>query len=262
MNRIDNFFETGRKAFIPYITAGCPTVDDTVGIMHLLVEQGADIIELGYPFSDPTADGPVIQAASQAALTAGFTRQDYLDILRSFRERDADTPVVTFGYYNPVFRRGVREFAAAVKEAGADALLVVDLPMEEQGELRSVLDDLGMHLIQLVAPTTPDGRVAQILKRATGFVYQISRRGVTGVQGDLAVDAEALVQRAKALTSLPVVLGFGIADGAQAGKVARAADGVVAGSVIMQTIQDNGPDWSAPLGEKAKELADAIHGAG
>ena len=259
MNRIDKVFKTGRKVFVPYITAGYPSVDETITIMHDLVANGADIIELGYPFSDPTADGPVIQVSSQQSLEAGFRRDDYFRILSTFREKDQDTPVVVFSYFNPIFNLGVETFARRAKEAGGDGFLVVDVPFEEQPELRPTLDALDLHLIQLIAPTTPQERARTILANATGFVYQIARRGVTGMRTTMAEDASENARLIKDVTDLPIALGFGVSTPEQAAAIASYTDGVVVGSAIVKTITDNLPDYQPSLQNLIKGLADAIH---
>ncbi len=259
MNRIDRTFASGRKVFIPYITAGYPSVAETVKIMHLLVSEGADILELGYPFSDPTADGPVIQKSSQQALVNGFKRESYFRILEEFRGQDSETPVIIFSYYNPIFNMGVEAFAARAAAAGADGMLIVDVPFEEQQQVRPILDALGMHLIQLIAPTTPAARAKQIVEQASGFIYQIARRGVTGVRSDLSSDAAENAAAIKALTDLPVALGFGVSSPEQAGAIAKYADGVVVGSAIVKELSDRLPDYEEALAKLVRELAEAIH---
>ena len=259
MNRLDRVFARGRKAFIPYVTAGYPSVAETVEILHQAVAHGADILELGYPFSDPTADGPVLQVSAQVALQRGFTRPDYFTILRTFRQRDPQTPVVVFSYYNPIFHLGTERFVQTVAEAGADAMLVVDLPFEEQGELRPCLDRAGMHLIQLIAPTTPEARARAILAQASGFVYQIARLGVTVARTELSTERAGQAARLRQWTSLPIALGFGVSTPEQAATVARYTDGVIVGSAIVKTITDHLPDYQAPLQAQVQALADAIH---
>jgi tryptophan synthase alpha chain len=259
MDRIASIFQAGSKALVIYITAGYPSVKETVLIMHTLVENGADIIELGYPYSDPTADGSVIQASSQSALDFGFRPCDYFAILQEFRADNPVTPVVVFGYYNPIYHYGVDPFARKIKECGADALLVVDLPYEEQNEIRPVLDKYQLHLIQLIAPTTSDERARSILETATGFVYQILVKGVTGERNNLESNAVEQTQRIKLLTALPVVLGFGISTAQQAREVAQAADGVVVGSAIVREISNNLPDFQDRLAKRINELAGAVH---
>lgn len=259
MNRIDRFFKSGRKAFIPYITVGHPSMAATDTILDILVEEGADIIEFGFPFSDPMADGPVIQASSQQALSNGFTRQGYFETLASFRERHPEVPVVIFTYYNPLFSFGVEAYVAKAAEAGADGMLIVDLPLEEQPQVRPMLDRHELHLIQLIAPTTPETRARQILEHATGFVYQIARRGVTGMQTSLANDASGQSALIKELTDLPVALGFGVSSGEQAKAIAGTTDGVVVGSALVKTVTDHQEAFEEPLRKLARELATAVH---
>ncbi len=259
MNRIDQFFQQGKKAFVPYVTAGHPDVAESTEVLALLVEQGADILELGFPFSDPTADGPVIQASSQHALERGFSRADYFSIIQKFREQDRETPLVAFTYYNPVFSMGVENFVRTVAEAGADAMLVVDLPFEERAEICPALDKYGLHPIQLIAPTTPTERAKRILAVAVGFVYQIALKGVTGMRQSLAEDAIQNVKRTRALTELPVCMGFGVSTGDHARAVAQAADGVVVGSALVKCISDHLPDYHEPLRALTRELAAATH---
>jgi tryptophan synthase alpha chain len=260
-NRIDTAFAGGGKLFIPYVTTGFPSVAATSEVLDTLVGSGADIIELGYPFSDPTADGPVIQASSKTALDNGFHQDDYFDVLAAFRQRHPEVPVVVFSYYNPVFHTGVEAFAARAAEAGADAMLLVDLPVEEQGEVAEVLAANNLHLVQLIAPTTPEDRARKILAHAGGFVYQISVCGVTGMRTGIVDAASELVASTKALTDVPVALGFGVSRGEQAAAIAEAADAVIVGSAVINCIAENQPDFAPALGALAQELADAIHNA-
>ncbi|MFM1548685.1 MAG: tryptophan synthase subunit alpha [Lentisphaeria bacterium] len=260
MNRIDQMTGAGEKFFVAYYTAGFPTVEASGAILDTLVESGCDLIELGYPFSDPTADGPTIQSSSQAALENGFTRAAYFQLLEEFRERHPDVPTVVFSYYNPIFHYGIEKFAESAKTAGADGILIVDLPHEEQADVRAVLDSQGLHLIQLIAPTTGQERTGKILKNASGFVYQISLRGVTGVRDTIATDAGENVARTRAVTELPIALGFGVGTGEQARAVAAAADGVVVGSAIVSCIAENQPDHLPALRALVTELTAAVHG--
>ena len=260
MDRITKIFNSRKKVFIPYITAGYPSVNETVDIMNILVENGADIIELGFPFSDPTADGVIIQKSSQQALQSGFQGQDYFTIIEKFRANNTDTPLVVFGYFNPIFHFGIKAYVEKIKQLGGDAFIIVDLPFEEQEEVRSVLDEFGMHLIQLIAPTTDTDRARRILSKATGFVYQISLRGVTGVRSEFAADLTENVQKIKGITSLPIALGFGISRAEQINQVLPLVDAIVVGSAIVEVIHNNLPDFHAPLKNKVQELANAIHG--
>ena len=230
--------EAGRKALIPYIVAGDPAADITVELMHRLVEAGADIIELGVPFSDPMAEGPVIQRGHERALDRGIRLRDSLDMVAAFRERDRDTPVLLMGYANPVIRMGFSTFADHASSAGLDGLLTVDMPPEEVEQLNRELKRAGIDNIFLVAPTTPAERVQKIAEVATGFVYYVSLKGVTGA-GHLDVDdVESHVANIRRFTSLPVAVGFGIKDAASAARVARTADGVVVGSALVQSLAD------------------------
>lgn len=259
-NRIDAAFAKGDPLFIPYITAGHPDVESTIPIMHALVENGADIIELGFPFSDPTADGAVIQRSSQIALENGFLQEDYFNILEEFRKTNSETPVVVFGYFNPIFHYGVEAFVNRIAELGGDGFLIVDMPFEEQEQIRTFADAAGLHLIQLIAPTTPDDRLQRICSNASGFIYQISIRGVTGARTELASDAASLVERAKNCSDLPVALGFGVSTPEQAREISSVADAVVVGSAIVNAITAAGDSAVKDAGDICKTLAEAVHG--
>ncbi len=231
----DNLRQQGRAGLIPFITAGDPDIDTTLEIMHALVAAGADIIELGIPFSDPAADGPTIQAASQRALDAGATLGKVLDMVERFRHR-SDAPVVLMGYYNPVFVYGVERFAARAAQAGVDAVLLVDVPYEHQSEIRKYLDPHSIHAITLIAPTTPEARAALLLNSAKGFVYYVS---ITGVTGTTAIDTESvgkMVSRIRDISSVPVAVGFGVTTAADARQVASFADAVIVGSALVKII--------------------------
>ena len=224
----------GRKALIPYIVAGDPAVDITVELMHAMVEAGADIIELGVPFSDPMAEGPVIQGGHERALEAGIRLRDVLAMVAEFRQQDVETPVLLMGYANPVMGMGFANFADAASSAGLDALLTVDMPPEEVETLNEELQRVGVDNIFLVAPTTPRLRIEKIAEVATGFVYYVSLKGVTGA-GNLDVqDVAHHLTQIRACSDLPVAVGFGIKDAASAAKVASVADGVVVGSALVQ----------------------------
>lgn len=260
MNRLDTFTAREQKAFVPYVTAGHPGKKETLEILHLLVDAGADVIELGLPFSDPTADGTTIQASSQDALKKGFKVNDFFDIVTEFRTTDDITPIVAFTYYNPVFFAGVDAFAKRLKNVGGDAMLIVDLPFEEQEELLPALRNNDLHLIQLIAPTTPNDRISTIVTKASGFVYQVALKGVTGVRETMADGAKENAARTKSRTDLPVYMGFGVSNAAMASAVASAADGVIVGSALVKCIQENLPDFKPALKKLAIELADATHG--
>jgi tryptophan synthase alpha chain len=234
--------DQGRKALIPYVTAGFPYADITPSLMHAMVGAGADIIELGVPFSDPMADGPVIQKAGEKALTLGIGTAQVLAMVRDFRKKDDHTPVVLMGYANPVERYDLKHGAGAfirdAAAAGVDGVLVVDYPPEECEDFAAALKAAGMDLIFLLAPTSTDERMAQVGRIASGYVYYVSLKGVTGA-GHLDTGAvEAMLPRIRALVNVPVGVGFGIRDADTARAVGRAADAVVIGTKIIQLIED------------------------
>lgn len=242
MNRIDSKFhhlrQADRKALVVYLTAGDPSLETTEEIIPALARAGADVLEVGVPFSDPTADGPVIQAASQRALLAGANLDGILGMIASVRMK-TDIPIVLFGYYNPIYRFGVEKFSARAAAAGVDGILVVDLPPEEAGELRKHTDRAGLDFISLVAPTTDDGRISRIVGKAAGFVYYISITGVTGTARPEPSAIHRDVLRIKDRTSLPVAVGFGISTPQQAAQIAPLADGIVIGSALVKLIEEN-----------------------
>ena len=246
-----------RKALIPYIVAGDPTREITVPLMHQLVRDGADILELGVPFSDPMAEGPVIQLAHERALAHGVTLSDVLDMVCAFRQQDNETPIVLMGYLNPVERMGYAGFATRAAEAGVDGLLTVDLPPEEARPLHDALQAVAIDSIFLLAPTTSEARIESIAAMATGYLYYVSLKGVTGA-GHLDVKSvEEKMQLIRAHTSLPVSVGFGIKDAASARAVAAIADGVVVGSALVDrsaaVLSRRGEDG---LGEVSSLIAD------
>ena len=249
MSRIEQRFErlraAGRKALIPYITAGDPEPGATVGIMHALVEAGADMVELGVPFSDPQADGPVIQDACQRALVHHVRLTDVLDMVAAFRERDTETPVVMMGYLNPIEIMGAERFAQRAGEVGLDGVLVVDEPPEEGEGLIRALEAAGVDPIFLLAPTTADDRMARICANARGFVYYVSLKGVTGA-ATLAVDeVEDRIAAIRRHTQLPIGVGFGIRDAASAARLGAFADAVVVGSAVVARIAEHQQDPEA-----------------
>ncbi|MBA6412041.1 tryptophan synthase subunit alpha [Parahaliea sp. F7430] len=242
MSRIKGRFEQlaqqGRKALIPYIVAGDPSKDITVPLMHALVEAGADILELGVPFSDPMAEGPTIQLAHERALDEGTRLRDVLEMVAQFRERDKETPVLLMGYANPVARMGYAQFADAAHAAGIDAALTVDIPPEEVALLNTELRRVAMDNIFLIAPTTPDERMQLIADQASGFIYYVALKGVTGA-GHLDTDQVATqLARIRQHTELPLAVGFGIKDATSASAIAGVADGVVVGSALVQCLSD------------------------
>jgi tryptophan synthase alpha chain len=241
MGRIERKFrslrEINEKALVVYVTAGDPDLETTGEIIHALDGAGVDILEIGVPFSDPTADGPVIQAAAQRALKGGATLAGILDMIARVR-KTSDIPIVLFGYYNPVFIFGNAEFASRAKEAGVDGILIVDLPPEESGELRRYTDREGIDFISLIAPTTGDERIAGIVKKASGFLYYISVTGVTGTAKPEIGSIKQDIRRIRKASSLPVAVGFGISTPDQAREIASLADGVVVGSAVVRLIEE------------------------
>ncbi|WP_395012468.1 tryptophan synthase subunit alpha [Undibacterium sp.] len=227
-----------KKGLIPFITAGDPDPELTLPLMHALVEGGADIIELGVPFSDPMADGPVIQRASERALLKGVGLRDVLEMVKQFRSTNQTTPVVLMGYANPIERMGQEQFIHSASEAGVDGVLVVDYPPEECEYFAENMHKNGMDTIFLLAPTSTDERIAQVGKIATGYVYYVSLKGVTG-SGAIDLDAvAAMIPRIKKHVNVPVGVGFGIRDGATAKAIASVSDAVVIGSRIIQELEN------------------------
>jgi len=236
---------SGRKGLIPYITAGDPDPGATVGLMHALVEAGADLVEVGIPFSDPQSDGPVIQEACQRALAHGVTLHQVLGMVAEFRQRDAETPVVVMGYSNPIELLGMERFADEAAEAGVDGVIVVDSPPEEAEDLVAVLSERGIDPIFLVAPTTAGERMARICGAAHGFVYYVSLKGVTGVATLAHDEIEGKIAEIRQHTDLPVGVGFGIRDGESAARIGQYADAVVVGSAVVSRIAEHGHDAAA-----------------
>lgn len=241
MNRIDRTFAQlkvdGRKGLVAYLTAGDPDRATSESDLHVAIENGVDLLELGVPFSDPTADGPTIQAASHRALAAGMDLSGALELVAGVRSR-FDVPVVLFGYVNPLFRYGYDAICADAAAAGVDAMLVVDVPVEESGDLCASLRQHGLHAVPLIAPTTPSDRAKQILKDAGGFVYYIMVTGVTGAREALAAGVDEHVRQLRLCTELPIAVGFGVSSGEQAKAAARAADAVVVGSALVRAARE------------------------
>jgi tryptophan synthase alpha chain len=268
-NRLDRLFRElrarGRKAFVAYITAGDPAPNRTAELVWALERAGADVVELGVPFSDPLADGVVNQLSAQRALEAGTTPAGVLEIIREIRTR-AQVPLVLYTYFNLLCAYGIERFCLQAAEAGADGVLVLDLPPEESlGEtgVGSRLGDGRLCRISLVAPTTPPERLPRVLAQAGGFVYYVSREGVTGMQDQVAVSIGAKIELLRKNTDLPICVGFGISNPDQARTVAKQADGVVVGSALVNRIAEWGHDADLPakLENFARPLADAIHSA-
>ncbi|MDE0692544.1 MAG: tryptophan synthase subunit alpha [Gammaproteobacteria bacterium] len=248
-----------RKALNTFITAGDPTKAATVPAMHALVRGGADIIELGVPFSDPEADGPAIQLSSERALAEGTTLREVLDMVAAFRTSDTATPVLLMGYLNVLLKMGLAEFASAAGRAGADGVIVVNLPPEEAADVKELLAAQGMDLVLLAAPTTTPERARMIASVASGFLYYVSFRGTTGAN---LLDPKAVgqsVTRLREATELPILVGFGIRDGDSARRVAALADGVVVGTALVTTMGEAPPDEiPARLEAQVRSLRQAL----
>lgn len=231
----------GRAALVPYVCAGDPSRTGTADVLHALVQGGADVLELGIPFSDPMADGPVIQRASERALARGTRLADALDAVRDFRRDDRTTPVVLMGYANPIERQGVERFVDAAADAGVDGTIVVDYPPEECGDFVDALAARDIDPVFLVAPTSTEARIARLAEVARGYVYQVSLTGVTGAAHIDTAAVGRLVERLRGAIGLPVGVGFGIRDAATAKAVAEVADAVVVGSALVQALHEAGP---------------------
>ena len=254
----------GRAAFVAYVMAGDPDLETALEILNGLPGAGADVIELGFPFSDPMADGPSIQKAAQRALAGGVTLTAALELARRFREGDRSTPLIMMGYLNPLETHGLKRFAADAAEAGIDGIIVVDAPPEESQELDDALAGAGLSRIWLATPTTDDQRLKTVLKGASGFVYYVSVTGVTGVKEADAGAVAPHVARIKAASSLPVAVGFGIKTPGRAAAVARVADGVVVGSALVEEIAgalERNESAAAKVLELARSLAQAVREA-
>jgi len=265
MSRIKNRFAElatqGRKGLIPFITAGDPDLGTTVQLMHALVAGGADIIELGVPFSDPMADGPVIQRASERALKHGVGLTDVLQCVREFRLGNNSTPVVLMGYANPIERMGMELFVAESASAGVDGVLVVDYPPEECVDYAACMKRYGLDVIFLLAPTSTDLRIRQVAEIANGYVYYVSLKGVTGNSAIDLTDVNRMLAKIKQQVQVPIAVGFGIRDGATAKLIANVSDAVVIGSRIIQEIEahDSEQDQAVMVSAVQKLLGDIRH---
>ena len=241
-NRITKAFEMcrtkGEAAFIPFVTAGDPDLDTTYDLVLTMAESGADIIELGIPFSDPLADGPTIQAASQRALQAGVNPDEILDVVELIR-RESQIPIVLMGYYNPVLKYGLSAFAERASEAGADGTIIPDLPLEEARDWQRRASENGIANIFLVAPNTPEKRVEKIAKRSKGFLYYVSVTGITGARKRLPLELTQDLERVRSLSPVPVAVGFGISRPEQVSMLREHADGIIVGSAIVKIIEAN-----------------------
>jgi len=263
MDRIATAFARARlekrAAFVAYLCAGDPDFTTSLAVCRAALEAGVDVLELGVPFSDPLADGPTNQLAAQRALASGATCAQVLDLVREIR-RFSQVPIVFYTYYNLVFANGIEGYVCAAKEAGVDGLLTLDLPPEEAGELSTACRKHDLKTVFIVAPTTPDHRLPIVCGAATGFIYYVSREGVTGVRGDLAGNIPSSVARIKTHTTLPVVVGFGISTREHVHAVALNADGVVVGSALVNVIKDNLANRAALPGRMSAIAADLIAG--
>ncbi|MEL7317914.1 MAG: tryptophan synthase subunit alpha [Pseudomonadota bacterium] len=259
MTRLQSAFSKPHAAFVAFITAGD---GDTAANLDALVEGGADVIELGMPFTDPMADGPAIQAANLRSLAKGTTTADVLHIAYEFRERHPEVPLVLMGYANPMIRRGPEWFAKAAIGAGIDGVICVDIPPEEDGELGPSLREAGIAPIRLATPTTDAARLPQVLDGSGGFLYYVSVAGITGLQQAAQSSIEQAVASLKAATDLPVAVGFGVRTPEQAEAIARVADGVVVGSALVDLVGEYGVDAPAKLKDYTASLVAAIKAAG
>ncbi len=253
MNRIENAFKN-KPIFMPYFPLGYPNLDTSIDVIEALAKNGADLIEVGLSFSDPLADGPVIQQATQIALEKGITVKKSLEAMNELRSRGVTIPLILMGYYNPMLAYGLEKFIHDAREAGADGFIIPDLPLEEAEEFQSINGD--MPLIQMLAPTSPDERMESIARNAKGFIYLVSVTGVTGERREISSDLGDLIQRVRAHTSAPVCVGFGIGTPEQAKQVGQLADGVIVGSACVKTI--GGSD--TPV-ETAKQFAQSFKSA-
>lgn len=255
--RLADLKTKNKKALVPFITAGDPSKEDTVAIMHALVRGGADIIELGVPFSDPMADGPTIQRSSERALERGVNTNFVFQSVKTFREQDSETPVVLMGYLNPIEMRGLDTYARQAIEAGVDGVLLVDLPPEEAAPMRVAFNEHGLKLISLAAPTTTPERLHRLANESQGYLYYVSFAGVTGAS---SINTDEVLKNASALrqqSKVPVMIGFGIKDAASAKALAPAADGIVIGSALVEALATS-PDPAATAEAFLKPIRDAL----
>ena len=264
ISRIDRRFsvlkEHGRAALVTFVTAGDPDLETSRAILMGLPEAGADIIELGMPFSDPMADGPAIQASSQRALKAGQTMRRTLDLVADFRKSIPDTPVILMGYYNPIYVYPTEKFLDEAADAGVDGLIVVDVPPEADDEVCLPAVERGLNFIRLATPTTDDKRLPAVLANTSGFVYYVSITGITGAAAPDVSDVHAQVQRIKNATELPVAVGFGVRTGEQAKAISKGADGVVVGSALVTAIAESLDSDGQATGKTASAVLNLVKG--
>ena len=255
MSNIRKAFENG-KAFIPFITCGDPDLETTAAVVRAAAANGADLIELGIPFSDPTAEGPVIQGANLRALNGGVTTDNIFDLVRELR-RDVEVPMVFMTYANVVFSYGSERFISTCREIGIDGLILPDVPYEEKEEFLPICRRYGVDLISLIAPTSED-RIAMIAREAEGFLYIVSSLGVTGVRSEIKTDLGAIVETVRQNTDIPCAIGFGISTPEQAAKMAGISDGAIVGSAIVRLIGEHGKDAPEYVGEYVKGMKEAL----
>ncbi len=260
--------EEGRSGLVVFVTSGDPDYETSCDILNGLSDAGADLIELGMPFSDPMADGPAIQVSSQRALRNGQTLKKTITMVRDYRTRDAETPIVLMGYYNPIYSYGVDAFLADATDAGVDGLIMVDLPPEEEDELCLPAIEAGVNFIYLTAPTTTEERMPRVIEHASGFVYYVSITGITGTRSASAADIVPQIERIRAHTDLPVAVGFGINTPEQAADFAGIADAAVVGTAVVKVIAENldedgkaKPGLVAKVHDFVRELAGGVRGA-
>ncbi len=257
-SRLASAFAKGRPALVTFVTGGDgPTAD----ILDALVEGGADVIELGMPFTDPMADGPAIQQANLRSLGAGTTTADIFAIAAAFRVRHPDTPLVLMGYANPMVTRGAEWFADQCQKAGVDGVICVDIPPEEDAELGPALRKAGIAPIRLATPTTDAARLPAVLEGSSGFLYYVSVAGITGLQQAAQASIDEAVARIKLHATIPVAVGFGVRTPEQAAAIAKVADGVVVGSALVELVGEHGANAAGPVRELTRALADAVHSA-
>jgi tryptophan synthase alpha chain len=255
MSRISDVFKRG-KAFIPFVTAGDPCIETTEQLVLRMAEAGADLIEIGIPFSDPVAEGPVIQEADYRALAAGTTTDRIFDMVKRVR-RASNIPIAFMTYVNPIYTYGTERFMENCREAGVDALIVPDVPFEERDELKPYCDSYGITLISMIAPTSKE-RIRRIAEIAEGFLYCVSSMGVTGVRSEIGTAAEGMVKTVKEVNDIPCAIGFGISTPAQAAEMAKISDGVIVGSAIVKIIAEHGKECVPYVEEYVRSMKGAI----
>ena len=253
--RIADAFQNG-KAFIPFVTCGDPDLETTAAIVRAMAENGADLIELGIPFSDPTAEGPVIQGANIRALSGGVTTDKVFDLVRDVR-RDVTIPMVFMTYANVVYAYGAEKFIAICKEIGIQGLILPDIPFEEKEEFLELCHRYDVDLVSLVAPTSAD-RIAMIAKEAEGFLYIVSSLGVTGTRTEISTDLDSIVKVVRENTDMPCAIGFGISTPEQCAKMGAIADGAIVGSAIVKLVAQYGKDAAGPVGEYVRSMKEAL----